>query len=834
MPASPAASKPTKGKAAKAAVTGKKRSAPSPASRAAKGKKASTAAAAKIEELSVDELLGGDWSDDEDAQPSPAKKQKKQPAKSPAKKQAAAAAPVKGKAKKQNKKQVAEDLSSDDDDDDDLELEEKLDDSEDDEDAAYNPKLHRQQLEELKKTQPEFYKYMQSHGKDLLEFGDEDDSGDDQADLDGSGDDGSEDVEGLDLGEDEEDLELAPESDDEGAADGEADFDKPNIPSADVIKGLDRAMRVQGSWRAVTLMLKHFRTACHSFDDREAGDDRMRSPEEIEFARSRLFMQVLHLSVRDLPRYIVRRAIGGTLTPEKREELLDTVFETYGSTVDEKRAANKSAGVLITQQKNWGKTQNYAKSFVGNLTHLLEHMPNTTETLGLVLKMMPPAVRLASAFPVLGEKLLRALLKIWSGGSERAFRVLAFLRLRELTIAGWSSLMAPALKGVYLAYVRNSKFVSAQTLPDTLFMANCVVEMYGLDPQLSYQQCFIYVRQLAIHLRNALRAPQKDGQRSVYTWKYLNCLRVWSMVLKQHFGVLQALVYPFVQVCLGTMDLLPSARYYPVRYHVCEWLIPLCREARILVPLAPYLTQPVTSTDFAKQLGKSGAKHLDMKFAVKISDSVVKTLQFREQLLDRSYDLLMRYFAVYSYSFAFSELALPTVALLKKFVKTVTVGRMKKRLRLLIARLQANCDWCEARRGQSGLSPKDVAAADIGQWEPLPANSNAAISPMDRYVQMTDAAAAAAAAQEAQTASTESRKRAVAELEQVDDYDHNDSDEGDQVEAMEFGSDEDEDVSADEDDADDPVDWDEGLEGMPADSQELLVLSDSDDAEDSD
>lgn len=66
-----------------------------------------------------------------------------------------------------------------------------------------------------------------------------------------------------------------------------------------------------------------------------------------------------------------------------------------------------------------------------------------------------------------------------------------------------------------------------------------------------------------------------------------------------------------------------------------------------------------------RQLGRSSNKQLDLKFAVKVSDSWLKTLGFREQLLDRSVDLLMRYFAVYSYSYAFSELALPTLALLK-------------------------------------------------------------------------------------------------------------------------------------------------------------------------
>lgn len=57
--------------------------------------------------------------------------------------------------------------------------------------------------------------------------------------------------------------------------------------------------------------------------------------------------------------------------------------------------------------------------------------------------------------------------------------------------------------------MRNAKFVNATTLPVITFMANCVCDLYSLDPVSAYQHGFLYIRQLAIHLRNALNTHTK-------------------------------------------------------------------------------------------------------------------------------------------------------------------------------------------------------------------------------------------------------------------------------------------------------------------------------------
>ena len=62
---------------------------------------------------------------------------------------------------------------------------------------------------------------------------------------------------------------------------------------------------------------------------------------------------------------------------------------------------------------------------------------------------------------------------------------------------------------LYAAYVRNSKFTSPTTLPFIQLMQQSLVEIGRIDVSLTYRYMFVYIRQLAIHLRNAVTVKKK-------------------------------------------------------------------------------------------------------------------------------------------------------------------------------------------------------------------------------------------------------------------------------------------------------------------------------------
>lgn len=216
----------------------------------------------------------------------------------------------------------------------------------------------------------------------------------------------------------------------------------------------------------------------------------------------------------------------------------------------------------------------------------------SSNILTVLLKHLHYISSLFVSFPNQTKPLLKRLVYLWSTNDE-SVRVVAFLCIVRITNNNRASLLDSALKAMYMAYVKNTKFVSVGTLPSINFMRRSLVEMFAMDVNVSYQHVFLYIRQLAIHLRNAVTVNKKENVQAVYNWQFVNSLKLWGNLLAATYDKqqLQPLVYPFVQVCLGTIKLVPTAQFYPLRFHVTQILIEFSKDTGVFVPVLPFLVE---------------------------------------------------------------------------------------------------------------------------------------------------------------------------------------------------------------------------------------------------
>jgi nucleolar complex protein 2 len=516
---------------------------------------------------------------------------------------------------------------------------------------------HKKDLESLKETDPEFYKFLQEEDSELLDF---------------------DESEGEEEDEDEDDVD-----DDGEPRSASKQLDAKTLTSAVVTKLCERAAAAD-SLGAARNLLRAYRAAAHYGDedeDEEAG---------VKLASSSAFHALVTFTLEEMDT-ILRGLLGHPPAGHPDEARM---FKPH-------------------QQNRWKKVEPLARSFLGNTLHLLGQLTDPDMS-RFLMSRLNASVPFFHAFERLTRKSLKAVLALFGSG-EPALRVQSILLIRNMAAVLPPPTLERAAKGVYRQFAANAKFINAESIEHVAFMTTCVCEIYGLDQNQSYSFAFAYVRQLASLLRGALTNKSKEAFRAVYCWQYVNCLECWVRVLQTHASdanaPLRPLIYPVAQVALGAARLLPSARYAPLRLRLVRALHALSKSTGHFIPVAPLLLELLGFAELNKAPMATKNRPPDFSLVLRVAKHELRSPVVQEVIVEGALQLLAAHLNQWAYSPGFPELALVPNRDLRRFCKATQVTRFRKAARAVVDAAERNADWISRKRDNIDFAPKDFERA---------------------------------------------------------------------------------------------------------------------------
>ncbi|KAH8682231.1 Noc2p family-domain-containing protein [Xylariales sp. PMI_506] len=573
------------------------------------------------------------------------------------------------------------------------------DDSGDEDDEDQDIGMSKEAMDALAKDDPEFYKFLQENDPEALEF--------DDADL--------AEVDDLSASEEAEEEQPKKKRKKQKEAQPEALEEEPELGNEltqPMVARWKAAMAEKYSLRATRQIVLAFRSAAHLNEADEEGQHQ----QHFSISSPEVFHDVLLVALKQVPEVLQRHV---------------PVKETAAGKVH-----------VPTESKKFKVLAMLLKSFVSAILHLLDTLSDDA-TLKLTLSALTPLVPYLLSFRKLLKNLIKTVVSFWSlSTSSDSTRITAFLVLRRLVVAGDKGIREAVLKATYQGLIAGSRVTNVNTIQGINLMKNSAAELWGIDQSIGYTTSFSFIRQLAIHLRNSIVNNKNDSYRNVYNWQYVHSLDFWSCVLAEHCSPLKEaeagkesqlklLVYPLVQVTLGAMRLIPTAIYFPLRFHLVRSLLRISRATGSYIPLAAPLLEVLNSAEMRKSPKATTLKPVDFHVNYKAPKSYLRTRVYQDGVGDQVVELFSEYFVLWSTNIAFPEFSLPVVIMLKRWLKQSRkkVGgnnnnKLRSGLVLLVQKLETNAKFIEGKRAKIDFAPKDRAQVDAFlkgfEWEKTP------------------------------------------------------------------------------------------------------------------
>ncbi|CAD6198617.1 unnamed protein product [Caenorhabditis auriculariae] len=567
-----------------------------------------------------------------------------------------------------------------------------------DEDTLETFSKHKLDLEKLKETDPEFFKFLQEEDADLLNV---------------EGDEENEEEEEEDVDDDEE------ESDVE-ELDGEKDVKPERKPKAKQDSASGRLI-VDGN------IIEYLQNKL-DFDTEK--EDVSLDASAVRMAVDVFIACVARVGADlEAPKYIIQEQSVFDESVRLCFLALPTAFQKLLST---SKGEDESTKVSRPKLK---KHQNMLRTYLQAVLIFLNEI-QTPAVIASTLKSIMRLVDFYAHFAKLTRQLIKSLTRVWSRKTIEC-RVVAFVCMSRL-VKDYPQHFSALYKNAYVAFVSNSKVVTNETWPLLQFMHRTYAELTLQNPGQAYRFAFVYIRQTAVHLRNAMIGKgRKDLVYSVYNWQMIQCIYLWVRVVAKAHSVTGAesiaeLVYPLVQVIIGMFRLSNAPTFLPLRFHCCQLLIQLQASCATFIPVLRYATEALE--ELGRELkrkpsvGKTVTKIPDIECTLRISSQYSDTPQWRKAACEYIFRTMMQGAHLLASQAGFPDVIVPVNHAISSLLSELKNADYAQLFRGLQSKLREHSKYI-----QDILKKKEIRLNDEVQVLAIRFHLNSPDSPLRAY-----------------------------------------------------------------------------------------------------
>uniref|UniRef100_A0A915AIX9 Nucleolar complex protein 2 homolog n=2 Tax=Parascaris univalens TaxID=6257 RepID=A0A915AIX9_PARUN len=532
---------------------------------------------------------------------------------------------------------------------------------------------HQQELAAIAKNDPEFFKFLQEQDADLLRFNESD-------------------VDSISAQENDEVSAMAMESDADESATNETskvivDNDGRRIvdqPSVDALREAFISSEKTPSW-AVRAAVKAF-MAC------VARVGASIDPPNFVINDDTVFEDVIRLCFRYLGTSLYE-VLGPAIKSTAKKEPCNG-----------EEVLNAAEGTGIDRYKRWRKWNAVTKQYLHALLLFLNEVQNA-DVVVCTLRAAAEVAELYVHFNRLSKSLIKAAVRIW-GRKTLDCRLASMLVLCKVVRVN-KHFYPTVLKSCYLEYVSNVREVTPETWSLITFMQKAFAEIVHIYPAVAFPYAFVYVRQLAIHLRNAMIAKRKELIQTIYNWQFMQCIYIWAEVIVKAYSIqdeetraIIELVYPLCQVIVATMRLYPSMKYVPLRLHCIKALLLLQVNCNVYIPTLSLAVQQLDDVRLTLKKkpskGKGTMKNINVNCLLRASSSQLEDAGFRQVLVEELFMVHLEAVYVLRSSCAFADIVRPFDGQIKCFLKSCMNADYVRLFKSLSSKINEHAKWVDA------------------------------------------------------------------------------------------------------------------------------------------